>query len=176
VRTESGGTADWGYCPADLRNFFSGRWNLVRTIEDRQRGETGTLTGLAEFKPNVDADGVGLVYREDGRLEIGTYRGKAHQCYLYRFPAEGSLEALFPDRRPFHMAVLLTGEAEAEHACPPDFYKGRYLLVGPDCWTLNWRVTGPRKDQIITSRYLRPGAASTGPANASPLALRPGHA
>lgn len=154
MRTEPRRRTAPGYSPESLSEYFAGLWDLRRTIEDRRRGETGSLRGEAEFRTEPS----GLSYRENGALEIGAYRGRAHQGYLFLFPAPARLEVRFQDRRLFHRADLSSGMAETEHSCPPDLYRGRYLLEGPDAWQLTWSISGPRKDLILTSRYLRIGA------------------
>ena len=52
--------------PTDLRAYFEGRWSLLRQIEDRCRGLTGTLLGEARFEGHAK----GLSYREAGRMRL----------------------------------------------------------------------------------------------------------
>ena len=40
----------------------------------------------------------------------------------------------------------------------PIGYEGRYRVLGPACWLLSWRVTGPRKRYVLTSRFTRKAA------------------
>ena len=136
---------------ADLRAFLAGGWNLSRTIDDRRTGQRGTLEGTATFAPEGD----GLVYREEGVLELAGYRGPVMQAYRYRFPAPHRAEVAFRDGGLFHALDLSRGVWAAEHVCADDLYRGDFRVEGPDRWRVSWTVTGPRKDQTLISRYVR---------------------
>jgi hypothetical protein len=138
---------------ADLRAFLAGRWRIVRGIEDRRAAQTGRLDGLGFWTP----EGTGLLYREDGVLRLGDFRGRAGRAYRYEFPRPGRAEVRFPDGRGFHPLDLSTGEWRAGHRCGGDLYEGRFRAEGPLAWTVRWRVTGPRKDFVLVSRYRRAG-------------------
>ncbi|MDG4648494.1 DUF6314 family protein [Roseibacterium sp. SDUM158017] len=123
-----------------------GAWRLERGIEDFRAGLTGRLEGTCSWTP----DAAGLVQEETGRL---TYGGgppmMAQRRYLWR--ADGAaIDVLFEDGRPFHR--IEPGRSSDTHHCDPDTYTVTYLFDGPAFSTL-WRVTGPRKDLLIRSRY-----------------------
>ena len=80
---------------------------------------------------------------------------EARRVYLWRDAEPGAVAVTFDDGRPFHQFDLTGGEAR--HACPPDTYRVRYDFSEWPVWTARWRVTGPRKDYLMTSRYRRPG-------------------
>jgi hypothetical protein len=63
----------------------------------------------------------------------------------------------FADGRFFHRAEITEGRARVCHDCAPDKYIGRYCFQGPDRWSLSWRVTGPRKDLVVSSVFSRGG-------------------
>ena len=48
--------------------------------------------------------------------------------------------------------------AHVAHDCAPDRYEGRYRVLDADRWVLSWRVVGPRKRQLISSRFVRIGS------------------
>ena len=107
--------------------------------------------GGAEFSREVD----GLVCAERGRSVFGAYEGAAWRTTLYRLTAADTAELSFADGRPFHRLCLATGRCRVRHRCGADEYEGRYRVLSPDQWVVTWRVTGPRKRQIIASRFTR---------------------
>lgn len=137
----------------DLRAFLAGGWKLSRTIDDRRAGQRGTLEGAAVFTPEGD----GLVYREEGVLDLDGYRGSVMQAYRYSFSAPHRAEVAFRDGGLFHALDLSRGVWAAEHVCADDLYRGNFRVEGPDRWRVSWAVTGPRKDQTLISRYSRSG-------------------
>ncbi len=142
--------------PTDLRAYFEGRWSLLRRIEDRCHGLTGTLLGEARFEDHAK----GLSYREAGRMRLGDYDGRCHQSYLYSFPDTGRVEVRFADGRFFHALDLTSGIAEAGHLCAQDRYRTQVELRGPHRWTSRWRVLGPAKDLLLTTWCVRIGQAA----------------
>ena len=99
-----------------------------------------------------------LTYREEGRLSLGGFETLAHQSYLYAFPATHRAhraEVRFADGRAFHALDLRDGQWSAEHVCAADLYRGRFRALAPDRWSVLWTVTGPRKDQVLESRFTR---------------------
>ena len=128
---------------ADLR----GRWRLSREIADARAGLTGRFEGTCTFTP--DAEGLRQV--EEGVLHFGAAPPmRAGRVYLWRAQPEG-LEVLFEDGRPFHQ--LSPDLLSDRHLCDPDTYDVTYDLSRWPDWTQAWRVTGPRKDARITSRF-----------------------
>jgi hypothetical protein len=108
------------------------------------------FAGRAVFTPQ---DGC-LHFRESGVIGFGDYRGDATQAYQFR-PHGPAADVFFEDGRLFHKVDLATGRAAVRHLCPPDLYEGRYRVLTPDTWTVTWRITGPRKRQVIGSRFTR---------------------
>lgn len=130
---------------------FEGVWAIDRHILDHRAGAEGRLTGTATFTP----DGEGLTVHETGELRYaGQPPIRAERRYLWRERA-GRVEVLFDDGRPFHAFPLDTATPEARHACDPDAYAVRYDFGAFPDWTARWRVTGPRKDYTMTTRYRR---------------------
>ncbi len=145
----------------DLQAFLQGTWRLSRTIEDRRAGQRGRLDGQAVFAPQ----GEGLVYRERGVLRLGACTGPAERVYRYGFPAPACApgraparaEVAFQDGRPFHDLDLSHGRWSVVHRCRDDLYRGSFEIEDRDRWTALWRVSGPRKDQVLRGRYDRAG-------------------
>lgn len=130
---------------------FEGAWRLEREIDDRLAGRQGRLTGKARF----ETDGRGLVYREAGELAFpGQPPLSARQTYLWRADGEG-IAVLFGDGRAFHRFDPGETGPSARHDCAPDLYRVTYDFAGWPDWTAVWRVTGPRKDYRMLSRYRR---------------------
>lgn len=128
---------------------LEGRWTLVRRIDDRRAGLSGRLTGTCDWT----SDGQGLVQFETGTLHYGDAPPiRAERRYLWRQEGEG-LAVFFEDGRPFHRVG--PGRPSDRHQCPPDTYDVTYAFDGAHAFSTTWRVTGPRKDQVIHSLYTR---------------------
>ncbi|HTI01979.1 MAG TPA: DUF6314 family protein [Acidisoma sp.] len=138
---------------AGLSHVFQGEWRLIRRMRDRKRGEMGRLEGEARF--TLEAPGM-LAFEERGMLTLGSMRTEARRAYRYDMTETG-FRVLFPDGRFFHEARLEGTRADVSHDCAPDLYRGRYRFVSPHRWWLSWRITGPRKDLVISSLFLRRG-------------------
>ncbi|WP_320670238.1 DUF6314 family protein [Patulibacter defluvii] len=145
---------------ADLPAFLLGRWRLERTIEDRRRDERGEVSGTAEFVRDGDA----IAWRERATVRLGGYAGDATRT-LAIVPDGDAWLVRFDDGRPFHPLDLRSGACVVDHPCRADRYGGRLWVPDGDALAVDWRVTGPEKDQRIRSRYRRqPPVAPTDPA------------
>lgn len=146
---------------SELIDHFKGEWRLQRRMRDLKRGEIGRLAGVARFSPagpgaaGPGAAGLGaLAFEEEGMLVLGSMRTEARRSYRYEMTERG-FRVLFPDGRFFHEAVLEGGRALVQHDCAPDLYRGRYRIESADRFWLSWRITGPRKDLVISSLFSR---------------------
>jgi Family of unknown function (DUF6314) len=135
----------------DAAAFLAGQWRIARRVRDRRLGESGGLVGKACFTPIPG----GLSYEEQGVLRFGTYLGEVTARYRFMESELGAMSVHFADGRLFHRLDFSSGVADVAHDCAPDQYLGRYRALGPDSWTLAWRVSGPRKDMLIGTRYAR---------------------
>jgi hypothetical protein len=143
-------------CPvSDLRAFLLGTWRISRRIRDSSLDLSGRLAGCAIFTP---APG-GLCYDETGLLRFGSHQGEATRQYLLSIDRQ-TAEIHHADGSPFHRLELSSGEADIVHRCADDLYHGRYRVLGADCWTVAWRVTGPRKRYSLVTRHTRIGIPS----------------
>ena len=137
---------------------LEGVWQLDREIEDRHAGTRGRLEGSCRFR----RDGAGLRQEERGWLTLGGGAPlRAGRVYLWRAEGDG-LAVYFEDGRAFH--VLGPGRLADRHWCDPDRYEVRYDFTGWPAWTQRWRLTGPRKDAVILSRFLPATGGADGPA------------
>lgn len=113
----------------------------------------GRLSGIARVTPDSPGS---LTYVEDGLLTLGAVQTEARQSYRYQETSTG-LRVFFADGRFFHDLRPEGGCALVSHDCAPDLYRGRYRFESADRWWLSWRITGPRKDLVIASLFLRIG-------------------
>ena len=129
---------------------FAGDWTLEREIEDARAARTGTFAGAARFRPV----GGNLAYEETGTLAFpGTPSMQASRRYLWRTGGAGGIDVLFDDGRFFHGFDPAAPAPSAGHDCAPDTYRVRYDFTAWPHWQAEWRVTGPRKDYSMLSRY-----------------------
>ena len=130
---------------------FEGNWSIERVIEDHLGGPAGQFAGEAAFR----RAGQRLLYREEGTLRLGSSAPMvATRSYIWR-QERGWLQVDFDDGRPFHAVPLSVEDPEATHLCDPDRYEVNYDFTTWPTWSASWRVTGPRKDYTMTSRYDR---------------------
>lgn len=144
--------------PAGLDDF-AGRWRLLRRIADARAGVEGRMEGTAEFRPL----GAGLLCEERGLLSYGDSAPmQAVRRYLWHADGPGRIAVSFEDGRPFH-GFVLGAAAEAVHDCAPDRYRVAYdFSRWPRGWRAVWTVTGPRKDYVSVSDYLREAGPAGG--------------
>lgn len=127
---------------------FCGEWRLSRRIQSEIAGQSGRFEGRAWFTP----DDAGLLYREAGTLTVGAHEMEAERRYLWRV-VEGDIAVFFEDGKPFHQ--FAPQQVAASHFCDPDTYNVTYDFANWPKWSSTWRVTGPRKDYVMTSEFTR---------------------
>ncbi len=142
---------------ADLDDWLRGEWRFARTIN----ADVGTCRGTATFEPAHRPRE--LVWRERGRLRLGAYDGPSTRT-LRIAPAaplggdqgdNNGYAVSFDDGRPFHLLDLTAGRCDAVHHCGPDVYRGVYEVHDAAHFAVTWRVEGPRKRDVIATRYAR---------------------
>ena len=132
----------------DLPGWLAGRWAIERVINDG----AGRFAGDAVFA----ADGAGgAVWRETGRLALGAFDGPVSRNLRLRRADDETWQVCFEDGRSFHRLDLRARRWEAEHLCGPDRYRGWFAAPDDDQLIVRWRVTGPRRADVIASRYRR---------------------
>jgi hypothetical protein len=159
----------------DLRSYLLGTWRVRRGLLNRSDGTRGTFTGRAVFTPLPD-DAASLRWREDGTVSWGVspparhggspsggqpaFTGPASREYLLVPGGAGGLwEVRFEDGRSFHALSLAQGSWAADHWCSPDTYRVRFTVHSEDRLDYEWDVTGPVKDQLLTTELTRAAAA-----------------
>ena len=129
---------------------LEGLWSLTRKIKHAD-GTEGRFTGTARFR----RAGPRLLQEEEGRLDLGHGPAlRATRRYVWRRAGE-RLDCFFEDGRPFHSVPLGASSHETVHLCDPDRYAVAYDFADWPAWTSRWRVEGPRKDYVMSSRYAR---------------------
>lgn len=124
---------------------FEGAWLFDRTIR-HAGGDRAVVTGRATFTRDAE----GLVQEEVGQMSLnGAPPLTATRRYLWR----PGLEVTFEDGRAFHAVPAMGGQAE--HWCAPDAYLVTYDFSAWPDWTATWQATGPRKDYLMVTRYVR---------------------
>jgi len=93
--------------------------------------------------------------KSEGTLSLGGDCFPVSRCYRYRFPAPHIAEVRFDHGGLFHPLDFSKGAWAAAHPCGRDFYRGRFRVLAPESWVATWYVTGPRKNQVLRSRYRR---------------------
>lgn len=121
---------------------------MSRTIQ-QDDGSEGRFEGTAEWQPEDS----GALYTETGQVWLGG-QGPFLAERRYRWAAD--LGVSFDDERFFHQ-IPPQGGAVA-HWCPPDQYHGVYDFTRWPVWQVRWRVDGPRKAYVSSTRYTRAGA------------------
>jgi hypothetical protein len=137
--------------PASLWSF-EGAWRLERRIEHASGQGNARLSGMARFLRSGGA----LLHEESGTLSIDGVAGpgmQARRRCLWT-PEAGGIAICFEDGRPFHIIPLGILDPEATHFCSPDRYTVRYDFSRWPEWSTVWRVSGPRKAYVMTSRLV----------------------
>ena len=140
--------------------FLRGRWRAERNLTDFRQGLAGSFAGEAAFADAPADAGLragALAYREQGELRFGGHRGPASRSLIFLPLPDGTAEVLFADGRPFYRLDLRSGCWQAEHPCGEDQYLVTVRVSGADCFTEDWRVSGPGKDYAMTTTLTRIG-------------------
>jgi hypothetical protein len=119
-----------------------GSYALRRSVQDRRAHLAGTVTGSMNVVVEVDR----LAWRECGEL---SWNGRTVPVSRTSFlvDLDGQPWMTFADGRPFH--PWRPGE-DVSHPCGADLYVGR-IEVSPAGIRTVWRVTGPAKEQRLTT-------------------------
>lgn len=139
-----------------LRPYLEGSWKIIREVHQVGEGNKASFEGIARFSP---IDGDTMNYNEQGNLETPEGVFAASRDYTYRFIGGGLAEVRFSDGKFFHVLDLGKGLVQVEHVCGDDTYRGLFRAVDEDTWLSVWRVEGPRKSHVISTRYYRDNSA-----------------
>jgi hypothetical protein len=135
---------------------LTGEWRLNRSIDDGS-----SMTGAATIAPR----GAGQFdYREQGQFRLPDGRSlDAERRYIFD-ETESGFTVLFTEKPPrlFHRIALarigphLVGHGT--HLCGDDHYASRYEFRADGSFVIAHRVSGPRKDYAMETRYVRTAA------------------
>lgn len=125
-----------------ILQHFIGDWTLERRIHHDGGAQAG-FQGHASWR----AQPGGALYTERGSLEMNGQAFDAERRYVW----DDALRVFFDDGRFFHRVPPTGGTAA--HWCDPDQYEVRYDFANWPDWEAVWRVRGPRKDYVMTTRY-----------------------
>jgi uncharacterized protein DUF6314 len=122
-----------------------GDWSFSRTIDDRLTGRQSLIDGLLSLtalsQDRIRWEEQGSWHQPDGDVDVR--RG----LWLIRDEETRAWWVRFEDERDFH--PWTPGEPVV-HPCGADTYRG--LVQGtPGRWTVEWDVTGPAKDYLMTT-------------------------
>ncbi|QPM89957.1 hypothetical protein PSAL_011880 [Pseudooceanicola algae] len=133
---------------------FEGDWRIERRVANAL-GEDARLEGLARFCPlDTPSGGGALEVTETGTMQLAGQSFAAERRYLWR-TVGARIAVDFDDGRFFHDFAPGEISPEARHDCAPDLYLVTYDFSRWPDWTAHWRVTGPRKDYGMQTRYTR---------------------
>jgi hypothetical protein len=100
----------------------------------------------------------GLLHEESGTFVwLGVARPAERTLRFLPGATPGTADVRFADGRPFHGLDLTSGRHIADHPCSADLYQGEFTVLGMDRWRTLWRVTGPAKDLLLITDYMRVG-------------------
>lgn len=136
-----------------LKTYLEGSWRLERVIHHGGEDRRDTYEGEAQFTPDGDAEV--LEYNETGELETPQGVFTATRSYTYKFIGHALAEVRFPDGTFFHVLDFSRGISRVEHICEPDLYQGLFRPIDQNTWLSVWRISGPRKSQVISTHFHR---------------------
>ena len=124
---------------------FLGQWQITREVTPAH-GPRATFAGQAEWRAATG----GAQYSETGVLQMpGAPPMTAERRYVWG----DDLAVQFEDGRFFHHVPPRGGQAT--HFCDPDTYVVDYDFADWPEFSVTYTVTGPRKDYVMHSRYVR---------------------
>lgn len=139
---------------ADAAEFLSGSWDIQRTVTEN--GPSASGSGEFIGTVSIEPSDTGLVYREQGALRWQSSTAEVSREYLLRRTEDPAvLDWYFDHGGFFHRLDLSTGSWQAEHPCAADLYRAEYRVLSPQELSVIWRVHGPAKHQLLSSRWTR---------------------
>jgi hypothetical protein len=132
---------------------LEGAWQLDRVISNY-----GVADGLAMFnRSSVNY----LAYREDVKLKQNesslVYDAFREYTYFYD-ESQDKIQQSFKDGSLFCELKFTDNNnstAAGEHQCSLDLYSAHYNFYDENNFTLSYKVKGPEKDYLITTRYVK---------------------
>lgn len=126
---------------------LTGTWRLERIIVDHRNAEELRVEGIVDLTAQADRR---IRWTESGTLHRrGAELAVSRTLFIEQRVIEQRADAwfvTFEDGSDFH--PWEPGH-EVEHPCAADLYVGR-IDGSPERWTVEWRVTGPAKDYVMS--------------------------
>ncbi len=125
---------------------LEGVWRFTRQIKG-----SGKMNGTATF---IKKSPTTLFYNETGLLKLNDGPVfESYRNYIYEWKNK-KITAFFEDGRFFHELEFETDvDAKAHHECGLDLYRASYHFEKPTAFSLQWAVTGPKKDYMILTNF-----------------------
>jgi len=138
-----------------LFEYLEGTWQFERTVHDGKMDREAECIGVAQFYAVADGHGDKMHYVEEGNLALGLIKTTLEREQILHFTAPSMAEVRSMDGRFLHLLDLTKGIVRVEHHSDDEIHHGLYRVLGPQAWLAVWRIIGPHKSQVITTRYLR---------------------
>lgn len=123
---------------------LTGDWSCRRLVYDGLSRAFLRGEGHCTFQPE------GKRLRQ---VESLVFNGlEASRTYLWEV-RETAVWLLYEDGRP--LVPVTDSQKDGRHLCGQDLYEVRLSEWALRCFTLSWRVQGPRKDYAMVTRYRR---------------------
>jgi len=143
-------------------NQMGGSWNLYRTISS-PKFQPMTGAGKAIFDKYKDPNS--LLYKEELILNLPSESINASKEYIFRL-IDNDVSVFFhetPERFFYTLKFApkipssdkVFDQAGGEHLCGNDNYTASYNFFDNDNFELIYKVVGPKKDYIMTTKYKR---------------------
>ena len=155
---------DLGFLPSVVEEVLApgSEWTVSKDLVYERGGISTTFEGTATLTAYDDGARAGVLCSEAGSLQLpsGDVESRSHTLFCYdgqrlelRFVDDPSVAA----SRPFADSSTWSGGTctSLVHPCGPDVYTGTVAFASPDRWRQEWRVTGPRKQGVIVSKFTR---------------------
>ena len=155
---------DLGFLPSVVEEVLApgSEWMVNKDLVYERGGISTTFEGTATLTAYDDGARAGVLCSEAGSLHLpsGDVESRSHTLFCYdgqrlelRFVDDPSVAA----SRPFADSSTWSGGTctSLVHPCGPDVYTGTVAFASPDRWRQEWRVTGPRKQGVIVSKFTR---------------------
>ena len=140
----------------NLIGFLEGTWQFERKVHDMQLDSEVDAIGVAWFKAGEPHNGQDtLDYIEEGGTDLGETELELDREFRYNFTNSALAEVRFTDGRFFHVLDMSKGIVRVDHNCGEDTYSGVFRALNADGWLSVWRIEGPGKSQVVTTRYIR---------------------
>ncbi|PHH60881.1 hypothetical protein CDD81_1086 [Ophiocordyceps australis] len=173
------------FVPRAVFRSLLGKWNLQRSVTSRSPSHpSGLFSGTATFSlrdtsPLESSLGFEYVYREDGTFCASDLRleFRASRSYVWRYHEASNVVSVWFVRTDGHGARAVTDylfhelefgpragdgrawSAVAAHLCLDDWYNMAYefvfCAVNLRSWSVQYTVSGPKKDYSIKGTYTR---------------------